>query len=270
MRLLPPPRTAAALVAAGFRRWATYRQAALAGAFTNTVFGVVKVSILLGVAAAAGGSVAGYDRLELSTYTWLSQGLIAIVHVFGWTEVAERVRTGDIAIDLARPLDLQVGWLLQDLGRAAYATGVRFVVPLAVGALFFGLRVPESVWTLPLFALSTVLAVIVSFGCRLLVNLCAFWLLDVRGLITFYVLTSTLLMGMLVPVPLFPDWLRLLAYSTPFPAIVQAPVDVASERLPGLATLGLVATQLGWAVLVLAVGRIVLARATRRLVVQGG
>lgn len=270
MRLLPPPRTAAALVAAGFRRWATYRQAALAGAFTNTVFGVVKVSVLLGVAAAAGGSVAGYDRLELSTYTWLSQGLIGVVHVFAWYEVAERVRTGDIAIDLARPLDLQVAWLLQDLGRAAYATGVRFVVPLAVGALFFGLRVPRSAWTIPLFILSTVLAVVVSFGCRLLVNLCAFWLLDVRGLVTFYVLTSTLLMGMLLPVPLFPTWLRVLAYATPFPAIVQAPVDVATERLSGFAALGLVASQLGWAVLVLVLGRVVLARATRRLVVQGG
>jgi len=57
-----PLRALPALAAAGFRRWATYRQAAAAGAFTNCVFGLIKVSILLSVAASAGGSVAGYDR----------------------------------------------------------------------------------------------------------------------------------------------------------------------------------------------------------------
>ena len=54
-----------ALVAAGFRRYASYRQATLAGAFTNTVFGVIKISILFPAASAAGGTVAGYDRAAL-------------------------------------------------------------------------------------------------------------------------------------------------------------------------------------------------------------
>jgi ABC-2 type transport system permease protein len=36
----------------------------------------------------------------------VSQGLIAVVYAFGWSELAQRVRTGDIAIGLARPVDL--------------------------------------------------------------------------------------------------------------------------------------------------------------------
>jgi hypothetical protein len=66
-------------VRAGFRRYAIYRRATLAGAFTNTVFGVIRVSIFFAAADAAGGSVAGYDRAALSTYTWVGQGLIAVV-----------------------------------------------------------------------------------------------------------------------------------------------------------------------------------------------
>jgi viologen exporter family transport system permease protein len=58
---------AVALAGAGYRRWATYRQAALAGVFVNTVFGVIKLSILLGIADSAGGTVAGYDAASLST-----------------------------------------------------------------------------------------------------------------------------------------------------------------------------------------------------------
>ena len=113
-------RPAVALAGAGYRRWSTYRSAAVAGVFVNTVFGVIKLSILLGVAESAGGEVAGYDRAAFSTYAWLSQGLIAVVMIFTWTELAERVRTGDIAVDLARPVDLQLAWLAADLGRAAW------------------------------------------------------------------------------------------------------------------------------------------------------
>ena len=71
--LLPAP-AAGALARAGFARWATYRQAALAGMFTNTVFGVIKLSVLFAVIDETGGTVAGYDHASLSTYVWVSPG----------------------------------------------------------------------------------------------------------------------------------------------------------------------------------------------------
>jgi viologen exporter family transport system permease protein len=264
------PRAAGALAAAGFRRFATYRQATAAGAFTNTVFGVIKVSVLLAVSLTAGGSVAGYDAAALSTYAWVSQGLLAAVWLFGWTVIAERVRTGDVAIDLARPAHPIAVWLAEDLGRAAQASLIRFAVPMVFGGLVFGLRAPTRVATIPLFALSAALAVVVSFGCRMMVNLTAFWLLDVRGVVTLYVTVSNVLAGMLVPVAFFPGWLRAVAYATPFPSLVQVPVDIVVERTTGWSALGALAMQAGWAVAVVGGATWLLARGTRKLVVQGG
>ncbi len=257
-------------MAAGFRRYAMYRQATLAGAFTNIVFGVIKLSILFAAADAAGGVVAGYDRTALSTYAWLSQGLIAVVYVFSWTEVAQRVRTGDIAIDLIRPIHPITAWLATDLGRAAQACLVRFVAPLAIGGLIYGLRMPDRLATVPLFVVSAALGIVVSFCCRLLVNLAAFWLLDVRGVVTMYVLTSNVLSGLVVPVTLFPDWLRTVAYLTPFPSMLQVPVDIAVERMNVAQAVAAVAVQVGWAAGLLALCSVVLRRGERRLVVQGG
>jgi ABC-2 type transport system permease protein len=267
---LPSAGAARALVAAGFRRYATYRQATLAGAFTNTVFGVIKVSILFAAADAAGGTVAGYDRAELSTYTWVSQGLIAVVWLFGWTTVSQRVRSGDVAIDLGRPIHPVLAWLAEDVGRAGQACLVRFVGPLVTGGILFGLRFPAHPATIPLFVLSAALGVVVSFGGRLLVSLAAFWLVDVRGLLTLYVLISNVLCGLLVPVHFLPGWARTVAYATPFPSVLQTPVDVVTERSTGVAALGLVAVQLGWALVLLGVCVRVFDRGTRRLVVQGG
>lgn len=267
---LPSPRAAGALVAAGFRRWASYRAATLAGAFTNTFFGVVKLAILFAAADSAGGVIAGYDRAALSTYTWVSQGMIAVLVLFGSFELAQRVRTGDVAIDLGRPVHPVAGWLAEDVGRAGQACLVRFLVPLAFGALVFGLRVPEHLVTLPLFVLSAAVGMVISFGCRLVVNLAAFWLLDIRGLATVYMVSSNVLCGLIVPVAFFPDWLRVLAYATPFPFMLQTPVDIAVERVSGVDALVAVGIQLVWAAVMLALGVLVLRRGTRRLVVQGG
>lgn len=267
---LPSPRAAAALVSAGFQRWASYRAATLAGAFTNTFFGVVKLAILFAAAEAAGGAVAGYDRAALSTYTWIAQGMIGVLVLFGGFELAQRVRSGDVAIDLGRPVHPVAGWLAEDVGRAGQACLVRLLVPLAVGALVFGVRVPEHLLTLPLFVLSGAIGMVVSFGCRLLVNLAAFWLLDIRGLATVYMVSSNVLCGLVAPVAFFPDWLRVVAYATPFPHMLQTPVDIAVERVSGVDALVAVGLQLAWAAALLGLGVLVLRRGTRRLVVQGG
>jgi viologen exporter family transport system permease protein len=266
---LPAP-AAVALARSGFSRWAAYRQAALAGMFTNTVFGVIKLSVLLAIIDQTGGTVAGYDSDSLSTYVWVSQGLIAVVFLFTWNELSLRVRTGDISVDLTRPVDLQLSWLATDLGRATYSMGARALVPMVVGAALFGFHVPTDPTAVVLLVPSVVLAVVISFGCRFLVNLASFWVVEVRGLITFYVLAMNLLCGLVIPVQLFPTWMKVAAYATPFPWLLQAPCDLATGQAEGWRAAGTVAVQLAWSVVLLAAGRVVLARGTRKLEVQGG
>jgi ABC-2 type transport system permease protein len=259
-----------ALAAAGWRRWSAYRAATVAGALTNTVFGLVKASIVIAAIASAGHPLAGYDARGVATYTWLVQGLLAPMALFAWSELAERVRTGDIAVDLARPADLQLSWLAADLGRAAFVLLPRGLPPLAVGAVTTGLSMPTSPVSYLLGALSVALGVAISFAGRFLVNLAAFWLLDFRGVVTLYMLASTVLTGLVVPVHWFPGWLGTVAHLTYFPSILQTPVDVLSGREHGLAAGRLLGVQAAWLAATLLTGRLVLARASRRLVVQGG
>ena len=141
------------LVRAGFRRYATYRQAALAGLTTNTVFGLLRASVLVAVLAQR-GPVAGYDIATAVTYVWLGQGLLNVVNLWSDRELAGRVRTGDIVIDLGRPWDLQTALLATDFGRAGYAVLMRLLPPVAFGALFFPFRWPERPVTWALFAVA--------------------------------------------------------------------------------------------------------------------
>jgi ABC-2 type transport system permease protein len=148
-------------------------------------------------------------------------------------DLAERIRTGDVVTDLLRPIDPVWQHLASDLGRAGYAVLTRFVGPLLAGALVFELYAPRRALTYVLFAASALLATVVCFGCRLLVNAAALWLLDARGPTMFWTLASGLLGGLYVPIWFFPDALAVgLVVATPFPSVVQLPLDVLVERGP--------------------------------------
>ena len=56
----------------------------------------------------------------------------------------------------------------------------------------------------------------------------------------------------------------------PFPWMFQAPIDVLSGRVLGGAAWHVIMIQSLWLAAMLVVGRLVLRRATHRLVVQGG
>ena len=264
--------TFGALARSGFRRWSTYRQATIAGAFTNVVFGFLRSYVLLAVAAAtAGGLAGGYDATQLATYVWVGQGLLSVVALWGWTELAERIRTGEVAADLLRPIHPVVSYLAADMGRFVHAALTRFVPPVVTGAIFFPLYVPQRWVTIPLFIVSLVLASVVSFGCRFLVNATGYWLQDARGPVMFWTLSAGVLSGLYFPLRLLPDGAAATLYlATPFPSLMQIPSDVLVERDGPWIQPGLVAVQVVWATVLLALCALVQRRAERKLVVQGG
>jgi ABC-2 type transport system permease protein len=258
-----------ALAVSGYRRFASYRGATLAGAFTNCVFGLMRGYVLLTVVAGR-PRVGGYDAADTLTYVWLVQGLLMVAYLWGWNELAVRITTGDIVVDLGRPVDLQGAWLASDLGRAAYHTLFRGLPPVLLGELLFRLRVPSDPLIWLAFPVSVVLASAVSFAMRFLVNLCVFWLLDYRGILNVSALLWTFLCGSVVPLAFLPDGPRAAVEAMPFAAVLQVPIDVFLGKHRGLDLAGALAFQAGWALALLGLGRLVLAAGVRRLVVQGG
>lgn len=252
-----------------YRRQATYRGAAFAGVFTNTVFGFILAYVLLAMYRQQ-DVIGGFSATDAVTYTFVMQGMLMVIGVFGTVELADRIRTGDVIADLYRPVDFQRYWLADAYGRSAFYAVFRGVPPFLVGASVFDLRLPTGAGTWAAFAVSVALAVALAFGWGYLLQLSAFWLLDVRGANQLGWLTAQFFAGVFVPVVFFPAWLGTLAHALPFPAMAQLPVEVFLGKHHGFGLLGLFATQLGWTVAMLGAGRVVLARAMRKVVVQGG
>jgi ABC-2 type transport system permease protein len=252
----------------GWRRYAAYPWATVAGIFTNTIFGFIQAYILLAVYRHR-TDVGGYDVRDTVTYVWLAQAILMTVYVFGWQELALRIRDGSIATDLVRPLDPQRYWLAYDLGRAPYHFVFRGFLPFVFGALVFRLHAPSPLDAVA-FLLSLTVAVIVSLGFRFLYNLSAFWLVDIRGVMMISLTLSLFLSGMAMPLAFFPGWLAEIARALPFASIIQVPIDIWLGKHHGAGLAGVIALQAFWALVLLGLGRLALRAGSRKLVIQGG
>ncbi|GAA3371958.1 ABC-2 family transporter protein [Streptomyces sannanensis] len=262
----------AAVASNGFRRYATYRVATAAGVFTNTVFGFIMAYTYIALWDER-PQLGGYDQSQALTYVWLGQALLMTCAMMGGgfeDELMERIRTGDVAIDLYRPADLQSWWLAADLGRAAFHFLGRGIVPMVLGGLAFDLALPASPVVWLAFLVAVVLGTVVSFAVRFLVALSAFWLLDGAGAVQLMMLAGMFFSGLYLPLNVFPGALGEVAMVLPWSALLQVPADIFLGRSAGWDVLEGYAFQAGWAVALLAAGRLLQAAATRRVVVQGG
>jgi ABC-2 type transport system permease protein len=76
--------------------------------------------------------------------------------------------------------------------------------------------------------------------------------------------------GLLIPLPLFPGWARGALRWLPFAGVIDQPARIYAGHIADGELAGVLARQLGWTVVLIALGRRLLARGLRRVVVQGG
>jgi ABC-2 type transport system permease protein len=256
-------------VVAGFRRQSTYRLAALGGLVANTTFGFLKVAILFAAIRAAGGEIEGYDAGAVSAYVWISQAMLGSVNLFGRTDLADRIRDGDVVVDFLRPVDVQGAFVATEFGRSLFAFLPRGLPTLAIGVVVVGVPWP-GLPALVLGLVSLLLAITVSATTVYLIATAGFWMVETRGLQLLYMIVSGFLAGLFIPIWFFPDWLVLVASLTPFPSMMMYPTDILSGRVDLLGGVGHVALQVLWLGVTLAAGQVLTRRGRRQLEVQGG
>nr|WP_183321759.1 ABC-2 family transporter protein [Flexivirga oryzae] len=240
------------------------------GLVANVTFGFLKVAMLFATVRAAGGTVQGYDIGAMSAYIWISQGMLGSINLNGRIDLADRIKTGDVAVDFLRPINVQLATVATEAGKAVFALIPRGVPSVAIGALVVGMSAPGTAAPYLLGAVSLLIGITVSFSTVYLVAVVGFWLIETRGIQIFYMVISGFFAGLYVPISLFPTWLLVVAQATPFPSMMMYPIDVLTGRVTGAASYGLVCAQLGWLAVTLLAGHLLTVAGRRKLEVQGG
>lgn len=257
------------LIKRSFQKQIAYRAATIAGLFTNLFFGILRASVLIALYGQR-TVVAGIDIQGAVTYTGVAQAIIGFLALFSWSELMNTVYSGAIATDLLKPMGYYRYWLAQDLGRAVAQIAIRGI-PIMLGySLLFDITYPQTIVQWLGLAIALVLAWLVSFSFRFVVNLAAFWIPNATGIARFAYIMMWFLSGFLMPLRFFPDWFVNVCRFTPFPHMVNTVVEVYIGLLSGTDLLFALLVQLIWAVILISAGRMVLRAGIHRLVILGG
>ena len=252
-----------------FRRYLAYRGATLAGLFTNSVFGALLASVYIALYRdrEPGATVAGFALTDLMTFVWISQSLLAVVSLWGWWEIAQSIQSGDVVSDFMKPFHYYGYWAARDVGRASAQVLMRGIPTITIGAVLFDMRLPDHGWDGLAFIISVVLAVAVSFSFRFILNIVAFWLIDIAGVHALSLAVVNLFSGLLLPLAFFPRWFEILANILPFRAMVMSPVQAyLGQGNMAILLLG----QAAWFFALVLGGLSLLRLANKRVVIQGG
>ena len=129
---------------------------------------------------------------------------------------------------------------------------------------------PPSVSAALLWIVCMIGALTLSCAITTLLNISLLWTITGEGITVLVTALVILLTGMVIPLPLFPDWSQPLLRALPFAGIVDLPFRVFTGNIHPRDAGWVLMHQTIWSAALIAVGRWILSRGMRRVVVQGG
>jgi ABC-2 type transport system permease protein len=249
-----------------------YRAAAAAAFFTNFFFGIVRVMVYHAFYA----STTAPQPLTLEqavTYTWLTQ---VTFRMQPWTldlDIINLIRTGNIAYEFCRPLDLYFTWYSRLISFRLVPTllsGIPVFICASILPGGFGVSLPASAAAGATWITSNLIALLLGCAISSLVNISTLWTIAGDGMIRIFPAFVMILSGVIIPLAYFPDWMQTLLTLLPFSSLVDIPMKFYLGIIPAgkLLTYGLL--QVFWLAVFILIGLLAFNMAARKVTVQGG
>ncbi|UOF89473.1 ABC-2 family transporter protein [Fodinisporobacter ferrooxydans] len=253
-----------------FQRSAVYRFDAWTRLFANIIFLFMWGFIWYGLYAGK-LTTSGTSFHTMLSYILISQALSGLHGAATplW-EIQERVRTGDIAMEIVRPFDYPLKVLFSDFGSMFFYFLVAILPLYASLGFFFHPVMPHTASGWLLFLLSAFLGYLIRYSIELTFGLFTFWLVETGGVEDIFYFSVSLLSGTTVPLWFFPHWLRVLAEWLPFQGIFFVPDSIFVGLLSRQQAFQQILLQILWICITYGILRFVWRRAVTKVVVQGG
>ena len=246
-----------------------YRGAVIGGFVCQVFFGLVLIALYRAL----------YDSRPqtmpieaVATYVWLQQSFFRMV-LSSDPELADKIRTGSIAYDLCRPIDLYGYYYFRIVAQKAVGSLLR-----GIPMLVFAFCLPDG-WRMQLPV--SLPACMLSIGSLFLGLLCVSAIenitmgitmrtLDPRGVQAMLNLLMAILSGNILPLTLYPDrWQRVITL-LPYAQLLDSPIRLYTGMRQVSEAYFVLFLQLFWTLALISLGLLLWKRNRARLTVQGG
>ena len=258
-----------AIIRTRFLTLIQYRAAAFAGLCTQIFWGLIYVMIFSAFYKQS-SAVTPISLDQAIAFIWICQALLQLVPWNIDKQIQEQVRTGTVAYELIRPLDLYWLWFSRAFAIRTVPTLLRATPLFIIAGSFLGLSAPISWVAGVYFGLSCFFAVLLSSAITTLLMISLFWTISGEGILRLMPNIAILLSGLVVPLPLFPDWMQPFLNVQPFRGVLDIPCRLYTGVISPHDAIFYLAFQLVWTIAFIYLGKFFMNRCQRKLVVQGG
>lgn len=250
-----------------------YRSAALAGLATQFAWGFMEL-FAFSAFYKANSAAFPMSFSQTVSYIWLQQAFLALfTSWFLENEIFDSITSGNVAYDLARPVDLYDKWFCQT-GANRLSKAVLRCVPILVVAFLlpdpYRLVLPQNLWRFLLFMLSMVLTLGVISGYNMLIYISTFYTLSPVGVRIIATTVADFLAGGVIPLPFFPDSAQKILKLLPFGSMQSMPLLIYSGHMTGMEALSGIGVQVFWLITLVGFGKYWMSRSLKKVIVQGG
>jgi ABC-2 type transport system permease protein len=245
-----------------------YKAAAIAGLFTQFFWGLLKVFILSAFYANAISPPISY--VQAINFVWLAQAFLLLLPWNIDKEIEDQIRKGDVAYELIFPIDLYSYWFSRSLAMRLMPTLWRALPLFLLAYFFFNLSLPISINAAIYFLISLLLSALLSATITTIIIITLFWTITGEGILSLIPHFFLLLSGMIVPLPLFPSWMQPFLSIQPLRGIIDIPSRIYIGLIPESKAFYYLGFQILWILIFIIFGKLLLKKALKKFVIQGG
>jgi len=250
-----------------------YKIAALAGVSTQFFWGFMIIMVF----EAFYSSTTNQQPIslnELIQVVWLQQSFLVFFMLwFRDAELINLITSGNIAYELCRPTDLYRFWYAKLIAQRLSGAILRCFPIILVAALLpspYGFSLPPSLISFILFLVTLILGLIIIVAITMLIYISIFYTMSPTGSLLIFGVFGEFFSGLIIPVPLMPETLKRIVYLLPFRYASDLPFRIYAGNISVKEALISIVVQFLWILILVALGKLWMNKALKKVVIQGG
>ncbi|CAG7635874.1 ABC transporter permease [Paenibacillus allorhizosphaerae] len=206
---------------------------------------------------------------DMINYVVISTCISVFVNNDTIFRIGDKIRSGDIGLQLMKPISLQTCMLFQAMGTSASRIFFELTPLVVIAAIFYPLHIPP-VHLLLLFAVALINGFVINFLLAYILGMVGFWYLNIYHLSRLLSDVIKVFSGVWIPLWFFPQILTHVSAFLPFRLIYFSPISIYLGKTEWSGALLLIVQQFMWIGILLLVSELVWRRGISKLVIQGG
>ncbi|MED5015724.1 ABC-2 family transporter protein [Paenibacillus chibensis] len=253
------------LASKAYARNLHYRGAHMLHNVASALFGYLYACIWIGIGADR--PLGEYGVQGMIGYIAFTQASLWVTgFITNGLGMQQAVRTGQISLDLMRPVHLFVLYMSREWGQIAYQFVYKSLPIYVLYMLVFSLSLPGH-WTTLMYAFAALAAAAYMSICvNYIIGAASLWTTESSWLYWVHQALINLLAGFFIPVEWLPSWLQTVSWLSPYPYLLYVPTRIYLGYEQG----GMLLGSLCWCLIFTLLSLLVTVIVRRKVEVQGG